>query len=251
MIDEIFWEGISSIYIWYGVPRIHHEISDHEGDGGDEGEAGVEGVWGFHGKGNYEIKMIQYASYVYCIIFLFGGKWFLSNHKHPCHKLHNRGVEKEGKVESEGEVGSEGHLGIAVAIDGKEDDSDDTSTEVGEEESEHGDFGSGDETHEEGNAEVSATDPFSFGEDNLDVEEWENEDRSDRCVDDGDIEESIIEEEKMGKKGEWYAERSYEEEEKEENINGDEDFIRDFHEAEIIEDKDDGGERDKEEKPEP
>ncbi len=198
--------------------------------------------------------MIQYTYDAHCIIFLFGGKWFFSlfsNHKHPCHKLHNRGVEKEGEVESEGEIGSEGHLGVAVAIDGEEDDSDDTSAEVGEEESEHGDFGSGDESHEEGNTEVSATDPFAFGEDNLDVEEWENQDRSDGRIDDGDIEESIIEWEEVGEKGEWYTERGCQKKEKEEDINGDENFVGDLHEAEIIEDKDDGCECDQEEKSEP
>lgn len=59
-----------------------------------------------------------------------------SNHEHPCHEIHNRGVEEEGEVKSEGEVGSEGHLGVAVAIDGEEDDPDDAPAEIREEESE-------------------------------------------------------------------------------------------------------------------
>lgn len=93
-----------------------------------------------------------------------------SNHEHPCHKIHNRGVKEEGEVESEREVGSEGHFGVAVTIDGEEDNPDDTPTEIREEESEQGDLGPGDESHEECDTEISATDPLTFGDDDLEVE---------------------------------------------------------------------------------
>lgn len=94
-----------------------------------------------------------------------------SKHEHPCHKFHNWGIEKEGEVESEGEIGSEGHLGVAMAIDGEEDDPDDTPTEIREEESKEGDLSPADESHKEGDTEISTSDPFTFGDDYLDIEE--------------------------------------------------------------------------------
>lgn len=162
-----------------------------------------------------------------------------SKHKHLCYKFHNWGIEKEGEVESEGEIGAEGHLGVAMAIDGEEDNPDDTPTEVREEESEEGDLRPGDEPHEEGDAEISTSDPLAFGEDDLDIEEWENQNRSENCVDDGDIEQGVIKWEEMREKGEWGSERVREEEGEKENTHGDEDLVWDLHEAEIIEDEDD------------
>lgn len=55
----------------------------------------------------------------------------------------------------------------------------------------------------------------------------------------------------MREKGEWGSERGREEEEEEENTHRDEDFVRYLHEAEIIEDKNDGCEGNQEEKTKP